>query len=79
MADGWRAEPAPVEETTWRLTEKNWKPKPLASSQDPNAERSDAPHQYYNALAELERRKAVWQCEAAEAQKAAASSAELTG
>ena len=39
----------------------------------------DAPHQYYNALAELERRKAVWQCEAAEAQKAAASSAELTG
>jgi hypothetical protein len=34
--------------------------------------------QYYSALAELERRKAVWQREAAEAQKAAASSAEST-
>jgi predicted ATPase len=33
---------------------------------------------YYSALAELERRKAVWQFEAAEAEKAAASSAEST-
>ncbi|MGD0635193.1 MAG: hypothetical protein ABSA13_13110 [Beijerinckiaceae bacterium] len=33
---------------------------------------------YHSALAELERRKAVWQFEAAEAQKAAASFAEST-
>ena len=33
---------------------------------------------YYSALAELERRKAVWQLETAEAQKVAASSAEST-